>query len=91
MRAYAAREPVTHCKHGHAFTKVNTYVSKRNTRICRRCQSARGRARYFEQRVRSPLKEARHDLREALNREAELKVKIEELTAQLYHGIVEAA
>lgn len=33
----------THCKHGHAFTEANTYVTSRGKRQCRPCQQQRNR------------------------------------------------
>ena len=36
----------THCKRGHAFDKQNTYINKKNQRICRTCNRVRSLARY---------------------------------------------
>ena len=35
----AKRAKQTHCRNGHPFTPANTYVTKRNQRVCRRCQA----------------------------------------------------
>jgi group I intron endonuclease len=32
---------ITHCPHGHEFTKTNTYVDRKGSRICKRCNSDR--------------------------------------------------
>lgn len=38
----------THCKHGHEFSKENTYKNKRNHRYCKTCRNAQARIRYNE-------------------------------------------
>lgn len=29
----------THCRHGHAYTSVNTYIDRRGSRSCRTCRT----------------------------------------------------
>lgn len=35
----------THCIHGHAFDRRNTFIRPNGTRLCRRCHADRERAR----------------------------------------------
>lgn len=38
----------THCRHGHEFIPANIVIANRGrTRLCRACQMARGRAKYY--------------------------------------------
>lgn len=36
-RAWQQKTPRTHCKRGHEFDEVNTYIDKRGYRCCRAC------------------------------------------------------
>lgn len=37
----AVKQNKTHCKHGHEFTRSNTYISKEGWRSCRKCRLIR--------------------------------------------------
>ena len=45
LRGVTYWKPRTHCPHGHAYTDENTYVDKRNKRMCRACGRAKDRRR----------------------------------------------
>ncbi len=31
------KKPITHCVHGHEYTKENTYINSKNRKVCREC------------------------------------------------------
>lgn len=41
----------THCKQGHEFTDVNTYIAASGSRVCRTCQASVPRAHYARQKA----------------------------------------
>ncbi len=49
-RSHAYRPPRSHCKQGHPFDLLNTYVKPNGKRQCRECQRAMDR-RYRDRRV----------------------------------------
>lgn len=66
----ARRSRQTHCKRGHEFTPQNTYISKRNERVCRKCRADRQFAKAhgldFESYVLSNLDAIGDHMREAV-------------------------
>ena len=45
-----ARERVTRCPYGHAYTPENTIHNGQGRRVCRACKNERERARYWRVR-----------------------------------------
>lgn len=41
----------THCRNGHEFTDANTYRPPDGSRVCRECQRAKDRRRYWKARA----------------------------------------
>ncbi len=44
-------KPKTHCKAGHKFSDGSFYISGRGTRVCRLCDSIRGKKKYRRNRA----------------------------------------
>lgn len=45
----ARNAAITHCPHGHEYTKKNAYIDRNGTRICRTCNSLRVSAIYAKE------------------------------------------
>lgn len=46
----AANVAKTHCRNGHPYSEVNTYIAPDGSRMCRLCMRASGRRRYWRLR-----------------------------------------
>lgn len=45
-----AKKAATHCKHGHEYAAVGTYVNKAGGKVCRACVSERGKRNYLRRK-----------------------------------------
>ena len=50
---------ITHCKHGHKYTKETTYWKKNGTRDCQICRLTQGRKRSLEKRLKKCISQRR--------------------------------
>lgn len=53
-RALAPAAPRTHCRRGHAYDETNSYINRRNARVCRTCQRVAGDRSRQRKRAGSP-------------------------------------
>lgn len=47
----AVREELTHCRHGHEYTKENTYLTRSEIKVCKTCSRSNGRRNYKNRKL----------------------------------------